>query len=428
MDIYVVQPNDTVYSIAAKFDVSSKKIIQDNQLENPNKLVPGQTIVIVYPAQTYTAKMGDTLESIAKENNISQMQLLRNNPFLSNTPVKAGDVLTIRYNTSGTMHTTGYIYPYVDRNVYKKTLPYLTYITIYNYKTSGEGEVTSYFDDTEVIQLAKDYGTIPLFMATTLSAQGEPDEEAVYSLLLGEAYFDAFISNSIAIMKQKGYLGLNIVFNYMNPNSVDLYLSIIKRLKTKLDENNFLLFVTLNPNTRFVDDQPTFDKINYSVFSDYVENIMFLQFIWGTNYGPPLPVNSIERLEPFIEYATSIVPSDKILAGNTLISYDWSLPYIPGVTYANSLSIQSALRLALDSGSVIQFDEPSQSPFFNYKNANQHVVWTVDARSIEALVNLIRKYNLDGAGFWNLMIYAAQLWLVINSQFEIIKLIPSIFD
>jgi spore germination protein YaaH len=428
MEIYVVQPNDTVYSIAAKFDVSSRKIIQDNQLENPNKLVPGQTIVIVYPAQTYTAKVGDTLESIAKENNISQMQLLRNNPFLSNTPVKAGDVLTIRYNTSGKMHTTGYIYPYVDRNVYKKTLPYLTYITIYNYKTSGEGEVTSYFDDTEVIQLAKNYGTIPLFMATTLSAQGEPDEEAVYSLLLGETSFDTFVDNSIAIMKQKGYLGLNIVFNYMNPNSVDLYLSVIKRLKTKLDENNFLLFVTINPNTRFVDDKPTFDKINYSVFSDYVESIMFLQFIWGTNYGPPLPVNSVERLEPFIEYATSIVPSDKILAGNTLISYDWSLPYIPGVTYANSLSIQSALRLALDVGSVIQFDEPSQSPFFNYKNSSQHVVWTVDARSIEALVNLIRKYNLDGAGFWNLMIYAAQLWLVINSQFEIIKLIPSLFD
>lgn len=226
MDIYVVKPNDTIYSIAAKYDVSPRKIIQDNQLDYPNNLIPGQTIVIVYPQQTYIVKPGDTLESIARENNVSQMQLLRNNPFLSNATIKPGDVLTISYDTSGTMHTSGYIYPYVDRNVYRKTLPYLTYITIYNYRTTGEGEVISYYDDTEVVQLAKDYGTIPLLMATTLSAQGEPDTEAVYSLLLNETYFTNFMNNSITIMKQKGYLGLNIVFNYMNPNSLELYLDL----------------------------------------------------------------------------------------------------------------------------------------------------------------------------------------------------------
>lgn len=386
MDIYVVKPNDTIYSIAAKYDVSPRKIIQDNQLDYPNNLIPGQTIVIVYPQQTYIVKPGDTLESIARENNVSQMQLLRNNPFLSNATIKPGDVLTISYDTSGTMHTSGYIYPYVDRNVYRKTLPYLTYITIYNYRTTGEGEVISYYDDTEVVQLAKDYGTIPLLMATTLSAQGEPDTEAVYSLLLNETYFTNFMNNSITIMKQKGYLGLNIVFNYMNPNSLELYLDIVLKLKEKLAQNNYLFFLTINPSITFEESQVTFAEIDYSVFHDLVENINFLQFIWGINYGPPLPVNSVERLKPFLEYVTSIMPSDKISIGNSIISYDWPLPYVPGVTFANSLSINSALRLALEEGSVILFDEPSQSPYFNYSsNSTEHIVWTIDARSIQAL-------------------------------------------
>lgn len=429
MDIYVVKPNDTIYSIAAKYDVSPRKLIQDNQLDYPNKLIPGQTIVIVYPKQTYIVKQGDTLESIAKENNVSQMQLLKNNPFLSDTPLKPGDVLTISYDTTGIMRTNGYIYPYVDRNIYKKTLPSLTYITIYNYKTNADGDVVSFYDDTEVVQIAKDYGTIPLFMATTLSAQGEPDTEAVYSLLLNETYFNHFVDNSIAIMKQKGYLGLNIVFNYMNPNSLELYSNIVLKLKEILEQNNFLFFITINPNTRFEENQLTFDRIDYSVLNNMVENITFLQFIWGTNYGPPLPVNSVERLKPFLEYITSIMPSDKISIGNSVISYDWPLPYVPGVTYANSLSINSALRLALEEGTVIQFDEPSQSPYFNYSsNSTEHIVWTVDARSIQALVNLVREYKLEGAGFWNLMIYAAQLWLVIDSQFDIVKLIPNKFD
>lgn len=429
MDIYVVKPNDTIYSIAAKYDVSPRKLIQDNQLDYPNKLIPGQTIVIVYPKQTYIVKQGDTLESVAKENNVSQMQLLKNNPFLSDTPLKPGEVLTISYDTTGIMRTNGYIYPYVDRNIYKKTLPSLTYITIYNYKTNADGDIVSFYDDTEVVQIAKDYGTIPLFMATTLSAQGEPDAEAVYSLLLNETYFNHFVDNSIAIMKQKGYLGLNIVFNYMNPNSLELYSNIVLKLKETLEQNNFLLFITINPNTRFEENQLTFDRIDYSTLNDMAENITFLQFIWGTNYGPPLPVNSVERLKPFLEYITTIMPSDKISIGNSVISYDWPLPYVPGVTYANSLSINSALRLALEEGTVIQFDEPSQSPYFNYSsNSTQHIVWTVDARSIQALVNLVREYKLEGAGFWNLMIYAAQLWLVIDSQFDIVKLIPNKFD
>lgn len=429
MEIYIVQPNDTLYSIATRFNVTTRKIIQDNQLTNPNNLIPGQTIVIVYPEQTHIARDGDTLESIANEYTVTQMQLLRNNPFLSNTTVKPGDILTIRYDTTGTMRTNGYIYPYVDRNIYIKTLPNLTYITIYNYRITAEGEIISYFDDTPVIQLAKDYGTIPLFMATTLSAQGEPDVDAVFSLLSNNTYLENFIDNSISIMKQKGYLGLNVIFNYINTTSLDLYLNVILKLKDALDQNNFLFFVTINPNTSYVNNELVLDKIDYSPLSDYVNNIRFVQFIWGINYGPPLPVNSIARLRPFIEYVTSIIPSDKISIGNSLISYDWALPYVPGVSYANSLSINSALRLASDVGTVIQFDEASQTPYFTYvSNSTEHIVWSVDARSIEALISLIREYNLEGIGFWNLMIYIAQLWLVINAQYDIIKLIPSKFD
>ena len=112
MDIYVVQQNDTIYSIANKFGVSATKLIQDNELEDPNQLVIGQTIVIVYPMQTYTVQEGDTLISIAEAFNISLMQLLRNNPYLSNRSVNPGEVITISYNTTGKLTTNGFIYPY----------------------------------------------------------------------------------------------------------------------------------------------------------------------------------------------------------------------------------------------------------------------------------------------------------------------------
>lgn len=430
MEIYVVQPNDTIYSIASKFNVPAKRIVRDNELEFPHQLVPGQTIVIVYPKESYLVKEGDTIERVAKDHNISQLQLLRNNPFLADSELFPGEYLTIRYNTTNSITTQGYIYPYIDNDILKKTLPSLTYVTIYNYRAVNEGKIVAYRDDTEVIKTAKEYGTIPLMMTTTMSAQGDPDIETAYGILLNEVYQENFVNNTVSIMKDKGYMGINIVFNYINTNSLSLYEKMILKFRTKLDDEGFLFFVTINPSIKYVNNELVFDEINYNKIAETVDRMTFLQFIWGTNYGPPLPVNSIYKLKTIVDSALTTIKPKKLLVGYSLISYDWLLPYVPGTSYANSLSINSSVRLAQDVGATIEYDIVSQSPFFNYLQGadSKHMVWSVDARSIEALMQLITSENLCGASFWNLMVYTAQLWLVINSQFEIIKLIPSKFD
>lgn len=430
MEIYVVQPNDTIYSIASKFNVPANKIIRDNELDNPQQLVTGETIVIVYPQLTYLSKEGDTLESVARDHNVSQMQLLRNNPFLTNSILYPGELITISYNTSGSIATQGYIYPYIDHEILKKTLPNLTYLSIYNYRTIGEGKILANSDDSEVVKIAKEYGTIPLMMTTTDSAQGDSDIETYYQLLLSDSYQENFVNNTINIMKDKGYMGLNIVFNHISKDSLSLHEAMISKFKKKLDDEKFILFVTLNPSIKYVSDKLVLDDIDYSKIADLVKQIIFLQFIWGTNYGPPMPVNSILKLKTIVDSTTTTLNSKKLMAGYSLISYDWLLPYIPGTSYANSLSLNSAIRLAQDVGATIQFDEKSQSPYFDYIQGidSKHIAWSVDARSIESLLQLITNDGLSGAAFWNLMTYTPQPWLVINSQFEIIKNLASKYD
>lgn len=79
MNIHVVQPRETLSSIAEMYGVSVEKLLQDNELNNPSHLVSGQTIVIVYPEQIHIVQEGDTLQSIAEQYGISILQLLRNN-------------------------------------------------------------------------------------------------------------------------------------------------------------------------------------------------------------------------------------------------------------------------------------------------------------------------------------------------------------
>jgi len=67
MIIHVVQPGETIYTIANNYNVSITRLIVENGLTNPEHLVVGQTIVIAYPEEVYIVQEGDTLESIARQ-------------------------------------------------------------------------------------------------------------------------------------------------------------------------------------------------------------------------------------------------------------------------------------------------------------------------------------------------------------------------
>ena len=54
MDIYVVRSGDTLSRIAQSAGVPESRIISDNELSDPSRLVPGQTLVIQYPRRVHT--------------------------------------------------------------------------------------------------------------------------------------------------------------------------------------------------------------------------------------------------------------------------------------------------------------------------------------------------------------------------------------
>ncbi|NLJ97176.1 MAG: hypothetical protein GX321_08480 [Clostridiales bacterium] len=130
-------------------------------------------------------------------------------------------------------------------------------------------------------------------------------------------------------------------------------------------------------------------------------------------------------------FLTTILPTvdvDKIVIGIPILGYVWELPYIAGVTDGNSITIDNVVTLALEFGAIIQFDEVSQTPFFYLFEVqgtdNQYIIWYVNALTINSLMNLIVENDVSAIGVWNIMSYMASLWLIINSQYEITKLLP----
>ena len=119
MEIHVVTPGETIYSIAQRYSIPIDRLIRDNGLDPDAPLVTGQILIITYPLLTYTVQEGDTLESIAAGHNTTVIQLLRNNPFLADQPpLEPGVTLVISYdNTKGVISTNGYAGTHIQMDV-----------------------------------------------------------------------------------------------------------------------------------------------------------------------------------------------------------------------------------------------------------------------------------------------------------------------
>ena len=424
MEIYVVQVGDNIYTIAEKYGVSAETLLYDNDIDNPDKLVVGQALLIAYPKQLHTVQQGDTLQGIAEMYQISVMQLYRNNPYLSDVEaLYPGQTLVISYDTKRNLTTNGFAFPYIDKNILIKTLPNLTYLSIFNYRLTEDMEIITYFDDTEIIRTTKSYGTIPLLLFSVLTIKGEIDYDTAYRVILNEENQNKIIKSLLSIVREKGYYGVNWVLNVLNSDTQSGLQSFMKKLSDSLKAEGLILFITINFTEAIINE-----KIDYSQFLFYSDDLMFIKLGWSLNTNPPSPVSNINEIRAILDNASLENSADKLIIGMPTIGYDWQLPYTPNRTVAVSINYNSVIELAYEVNVSIQFDETSQTPYFNYNQSQigipvQHIVWFIDVRSINALLQLIIEKNLIGSGIWNIMVYSSQIWMPINTQFNIIKLI-----
>ena len=192
-----------------------------------------------------------------------------------------------------------------------------------------------------------------------------------------------------------------------------------------------MVIISIPPVNKIEANLITFERVDYSQIGRYANQVVVMNYSWGHNPGPPMPSASIFMLQNFVDYLSTQLPADKMIIGLPIFGYGWQMPYIIGITEANALTYESAIDLALDTGSIIQFDEVSQNPYYEFVVERlgipiKYIVWFVDVRSIEALVSLAAEYNSPGIAVWNIMTFFQQMWLFINTQYEIETILPEV--
>lgn len=426
MVIHVAEPGDTVWRLAQRYGVSAQRILSDNGLRSAGSLTEGQALLILQPQVVHTVQPGETIASIAERYSLSQIELIQNNPVLADAPfLRAGEQLVIAYQAEKGRELTisGYAYPHINRSVLRRALPYLTYLTIFGYGFTVEGELID-TPDEELIALARQFAAAPVMLLSSITENGNFDSERASLLFHSKELQDQVLGRILGVMDAKGYVGLDIDFEFIRAEDEEAYLAFLQNAANQLHEAGYFLHVDLAPKTSAEQSGLLYEAHNYQEIGRIADSVLLMTYEWGYTYGPPMAVAPLNQVERVVSYAVTEIDPDKILMGIPNYGYDWPLPFESGVTRAVTIGNQQAVEIAIQNGSPIAYDEAAQSPYFSYQTeaGTEHVVWFEDVRSIQAKLSLLDTYALQGAGYWNVMRPFAQNFAYLSASHAIRKI------
>ena len=374
MEIYVIQPGDTIDLIAERYGVTVETIAFINQIPYPYALAIGQALLIDTNTQT--------------------------------TPTREAQA-------------NGYAYPYISPWVLNQTLPYLSNLLVFSYGFTAEGELLPpNTSDERMREAATEAGRNSILTLTPLGPDGRFSNNLIHQMLTNSAGKERLMDELLYSMITQGFAGVDVDFEYILAEDRDLFTEFVAELRRKMNANGYRVSVALAPKTSA--DQPglLYEGKDYRGLGEAADEVLLMTYEWGYKYGPAMAVAPLNKVRQVVEYALTEIPSEKILLGVPNYGYDWILPFVRGESEAVTIGNVEAVQIAIANNAPIRFDELAQSPFFSYEDDGiLHEVWFEDVRSLQRKYDLIEEYNLRGIGVWQIMRLFRAMWVLYDSRF-----------
>lgn len=373
----------------------------------------------------YLVKSGDTVDRIAMDTGVDVSSIISLNQLPWPYALAVGQALLLpdkeTTQSKRPLDSFGYAYTNISPWVLEQTLPYLSRLCIFSYGFTMDGELLPpALPDNWIIQKAKNYGVTPILTLTPFGPDGKFNNALISSIVRIPENRETLIQNLISVLQEKNYGGIDVDFEYILAEDRDQFTVFVATLIERLHPLGYSVSVALAPKTSADQKGLLYEGKDYGALGYLADSVLLMTYEWGYKYGPNMAVAPLNKVRQVVEYAITEIPTNKINLGIPNYGYDWPLPYQRNVTVATTIGNVEAVQIAIHNDAIIQFDETAQSPFFQYKRASiSHEVWFEDVRSIQAKFDLIKEYNLRGAGYWQLMRWWRANWALLESQFTI---------
>ena len=377
--------------------------------------------------EIYVVKSGDTVDSIAASYGISVSSIIYNNQLVYPYPLAVGQALLLSAGEDSAPDypawVNGYAYPFIQQSVLNDTLPYLSSLSVFSYGFTTEGElVPPKVDDSFRIDAALMEGVRPVLTLTPLGPDGNFNNFLIASVVNSQTAKANLLANLLETVQEKNFQGVDIDFEYIRPEDRIPFADFVADVRNLLSPYGYHVSVALAPKTSDTQAGLLYAGKDYGLLGKAADSVLLMTYEWGYTYGPPMAVAPVNKVRQVVEYAVTRIDPAKIDLGIPNYGYDWTLPFVQGSSRAVTVSNQEAVRIAIEAGVPIQFDDVAMSPFFQYEKDGQlHEVWFEDVRSYREKFSLLPAYGLRGMGYWQIMRFFRPNWLLLADTFQIQK-------
>lgn len=282
MVIHIVKAGETLYSLSWEYGVPVSLLSLDNGLEVPERLVPGQALVVRFPQQLHTVRPGETLSSIARAYGVSLRQLYQNNLVLEGRPrIWPGQTLVISYEQEPgpEIWVNAYAYPYIDPVLLTTTLPFLSYLTPFTYGFTPTGDLVD-LNDAQLLAAARYAGVASLMHLSTLTQEGGFSNDLAHIALNDQNVQTRLIDSIVITLQEKGYQGLDVDFEYVFPEDAAAYADFLAALTRRLNPLGYPVIAAVAPKTSADQQGALYEGHDFAAIGAAVNEVLLMTYGW----------------------------------------------------------------------------------------------------------------------------------------------------
>lgn len=206
-----------------------------------------------------------------------------------------------------------------------------------------------------------------------------------------------------------GVAGVHIDFEAVEAAYRVPYINFLEALRTALQARGLLLTIAV-PAKRSEWEAPGYDFAGIGRVCDAVTIMTYDEHFSGGHAGP---IASLPWMTQALDYATGLIPRNKILVGIPVYGYDWSNQP------TKMIPMRDIQTVAEKTGAKILWSDEAVEPYFYYwLGREKHTVWFENELSTKIRFGFVKSYRLRGIAIWRLGYETNKFWQGVASKFK----------
>ena len=234
MEIYLVRPGDSLWSIASRYGIGVEELARINQLNDPSRLIP--RLALLVPSAETGSRPG--------------------------------------------IEVNGYAYPNIAQSVLTETLPYLSYLCPFSHHMTSAGELIP-IPDSAMVEAARANSVTPLLTITNLGEGGGFSGDIAHAVFTNQEVQNRFFENMFSALHQKAYYGVNFNIEYVYPYDRDSYSQFLRRASEALHAQGYFLSTAIAPKESDSQEGVLYTAHDYEAHGRYADRVIIMTYEWG---------------------------------------------------------------------------------------------------------------------------------------------------